>query len=113
MHASDRVIPADVVIHHIFPSLPAFSLVCARMVCQKWMKFIPLPKRYRSDEILASLFENGAPMELTLWFENILLFPVWNSAAEHYESCERNLLLAAKGMDEDMDVVIIILKNFL
>jgi hypothetical protein len=97
MYASDRVIPADVLVHHIFPSLPAFSLVCASIVCQRWRKLIPLQKREQSHANLLSLFEHGAPIKIAQWFENILMFPVWNYAYEHEGNYEKNLSIAAKG----------------
>jgi hypothetical protein len=90
-------LPADVFVHHIFPSLSDSSIICASMVCKTWRRLIPRQKRNRPTLALASLFRDGAPIKLTQWFTDILGFPVWNFTEEYEQDFDQRLSLAANG----------------
>jgi hypothetical protein len=97
MHAIGSSLPADVLVHHIFPSLSDCSIICASMVCKTWRKLIPREKRNHPASALTLLFRVGAPLKLTQWFTDSLGFPVWNFTEEYERDFEERLSLAANG----------------
>jgi hypothetical protein len=97
---SVQQLPNDVLTHYIFVRLAPFMLVPTIMVCRSFRKvasrFLPPQKNHR--QVMASLFKDGAPLKLVLWFERDRSYPVWGTDNRLYkEIFLQNILAAAEG----------------
>jgi hypothetical protein len=89
-------LPADVLEHHLFPSLPLISVVLMHFVSQRCRNAAVRSRRINQQAVFLSLYSGGASIKLLEWVQQHLRYPLWSRNIR--DQSRAWITLAAEGI---------------